>query len=91
MQTTRENIPNAKSLLDFKEEHSHATEHFLYGSIESLMNCDRIIFVDDEISTGNTVLNFIHAIESVGIHAKYAVATLLNWQDDEWSNKLYLF
>ena len=87
MQTTRENIPNAKSLLDFKEEHSHATEQFLYGSIESLMNCDRIIFVDDEISTGNTVLNFIHAIESVGIHAKYAVATLLNWQDDEWSNK----
>lgn len=87
MQTTREPIPNAKSLLDFKEEHSHATEQFLYGSVENLMNCDRIIFVDDEISTGNTVLNFIREIESVGIHTKYGVATLLNWQNDEWANK----
>ncbi len=87
MQTTRESLSNAKSLLDFKEEHSHATEQFLYGSVENLMNCDRIIFVDDEISTGNTVLNFINEIELIGIHPKYSVATLLNWQNDEWTNK----
>ena len=87
MQTTREFIPKGKSLLDFKEEHSHAMEQFLYGSVDALQNCDRIIFVDDEISTGRTILNFIHEFESVGIHSRYSAATLLNWQNDEWSKK----
>ena len=87
MQTTRESISEATSLLDFKEEHSHAMEQFLYGNTAELSNCDRIIFVDDEISTGNTVLNFIHEIEKIGIKVNYGVASLLNWQDDEWANK----
>lgn len=88
MQTTRESkLINANSILDFKEEHSHATEQMLYGDVENLKNCDRIVFVDDEISTGKTILNFIAAIESLGIYKKYGVASLLNWQDDEWSEK----
>lgn len=87
MQTTREHFSCDTSILEFKEEHSHATEQVLYGTVDSLKCCDRIIFVDDEISTGNTVLNFICEIESIGIHTKYGVATLLNWQNDEWANK----
>ncbi|MBE5812938.1 MAG: hypothetical protein E7314_04715 [Clostridiales bacterium] len=87
MQTTRENITNATSLLEFKEEHSHAMEQFLYGDISKLSGCDRIIFVDDEISTGNTVLNFIREIEKVCSNMKYGVATFLNWQDDVWADK----
>ena len=87
MQTTRESIPNATSLLEFKEEHSHATDQFLYGNISQISQCDRIIFVDDEISTGNTVLNFINEIEKLGTHIKYGVASLLNWQDDVWAQK----
>lgn len=87
MQTTREHISCATSILEFKEEHSHATEQFLYGTVDNLKCCDRIIFVDDEISTGNTVLNFIREIQSLGIDTKYGVATLLNWQNDEWAKK----
>ena len=88
MQTTRESkLIKANSILDFKEEHSHATEQMLYGDVENLKNCDRIVFVDDEISTGKTILNFIAAIESLGIHKEYGVASLLNWQNDEWSKK----
>ena len=90
MQTTRERLDNlGDSLLEFEEEHSHATEQFLYGDIHRIENCDRIIFVDDEISTGNTVLNFIRAIQShCNSEAKrYSVASLLNWQDDEWTEK----
>ena len=87
MQTTREAIPDATSLLEFQEEHSHATEQFLYGDVSELENCDRIIFVDDEISTGNTVLNFIREVERLGICLKYGVASLLNWQDDNWAKK----
>ena len=91
MQTTREPIPYTTSLLEFKEEHSHATEQFLYGSADYLKSCNRIIFVDDEITTGNTILNFIREIESLGIHTKYGVATLLNWQDDKWTEKFNNF
>lgn len=87
MQTTREAVTNAKLILEFKEEHSHATEQLLYGDITELTKCDRIIFVDDEISTGNTILNFIHELELLGIKSKFSVASFLNWQNDEWSAK----
>ena len=87
MQTTREPIELAKSILEFKEEHSHATEQFLYGTVDALKCCDRIIFVDDEITTGNTILNFIRELEAIGINTKFSVATLLNWQNDEWTQK----
>lgn len=87
MQTTREVVDSAPLLLEFKEEHSHATEQLLYGEKSELLGCDRIIFIDDEISTGNTVLNFINEIEKLGIQPKFSVASILNWQNDEWSEK----
>ncbi len=87
MQTTREILSNAKPVLEFKEEHSHATEQLLYGDVKALQECDRIIFVDDEISTGNTILNFIREIEKIGISANYGVASILNWQNDDWTIK----
>lgn len=87
MQTTREKISGITPLLEFREEHSHATEQLLYGDQSSFTNCDRILFVDDEISTGNTILNFISALEEIGIHKKYGVASFLNWQNKEWTQK----
>lgn len=87
MQTSREYVDSAKVLLEFREEHSHATEQLVYGKVSELFNCDHIIFVDDEISTGNTVLNFIHEIEKLNVHVKFSVASILNWQNDEWTNK----
>lgn len=87
MQTTRETMEGVSPLLEFKEEHSHATEQLLYGDFEILKKCDRILFVDDEISTGNTILNFIKALENIGIQSKYSVASFLNWQNEEWSKK----
>lgn len=87
MQTTREKISGVTPLLEFREEHSHATEQLLYGDVNSLINCDRILFVDDEISTGNTILNFISALEKIGIYKRYGVASFLNWQNEEWTQK----
>lgn len=87
MQTTREILPNKTPVLEFKEEHSHATEQLLYGDIYCLQKCDRVIFVDDEISTGNTILNFIHELEKINVHADYGVASILNWQNQEWATK----
>lgn len=87
MQTTRELLPDKMPVLEFKEEHSHATEQLLYGDIHILRKCDRVIFVDDEISTGNTILNFIHELERIDVHANYGVASILNWQNQEWATK----
>ena len=60
MQTTREELPGV-GYLYFSEEHSHATEQKLVrddldGAADAL---DRILFVEDEVTTGKTILNII--------------------------------
>lgn len=88
MCTTRENIPNAKDLITFEEEHSHATTQklithenndFDFGSIT------HILFVEDEISTGNTIINFVKAFQSQDIirkNVEFGVASICNWQNE---------
>ena len=81
LQTTREKS-NEPLLIEFKEEHSHAPDQLLYGDLQKLKNCDRILFVDDEISTGNTILNFIQELDKIkDFH--YSVASFLNLQSQE--------
>jgi adenine/guanine phosphoribosyltransferase-like PRPP-binding protein len=88
MHTTRENV--GKDLLEFQEEHSHATEQFLSvwdntNSKDFINQFDYILFVEDEISTGNTILNFIKAFRSLdleGTELKFGVASICNWQDE---------
>ena len=80
MQTTRELVPKAEYLF-FSEEHSHATEQKLVkdelaGIVSSV---DRIIFIEDEVTTGNTILNIIQILErEYPAIKKYSVASLLN-------------
>lgn len=81
LQTTREKS-NEPLLVEFKEEHSHATEQALYGDLQKLKNCDRILFIDDELSTGKTILNFIEKLDKIG-NFKYSVASFLNLQSEE--------
>ena len=59
--TTREDIPDVSSWIEFDEEHSHATDQKLDASnISKLIeDTECIVFVDDEISTGKTLINFI--------------------------------
>jgi hypothetical protein len=40
---------------------------------------DRIIFVEDEVTTGNTILNIIRSLrKEYGMHLKFGIASLLN-------------
>lgn len=80
LQTTREKS-DEPLLVEFKEEHSHATEQALYGDLQKLKKCDRILFVDDELSTGKTILNFIAELEKIK-NFKYSVASFLNLQSE---------
>lgn len=86
LQTTREDIDTNKETIKFDEEHSHAvTQKLFYGSDVPIY--DRVLFIEDEITTGNTILNFIEQFRKLNPGAKYAVASILNWQNEENSKR----
>ena len=85
IQTTRENIENVEYLF-FSETHSHASEQkIIKTDLDKIINeVDRIIFVEDEITTGNTILNIITEIENA--YSKkfcFSVISLLNGMNEE--------
>lgn len=90
IQTTREVIPDARYLF-FSEAHSHATEQKLVkDDIDRVINdIDRIVFIEDEVTTGNTIMNIIKIItKEYQKKIKFAVASLLNGMTEE-SLKIY--
>ena len=85
MQTTREVVEDVDYLY-FSEEHSHATEQKLVkNDIDTICNSiDRIVFIEDEVTTGKTILNIIKILEKQYPQIKkYAVASLLNGMNEE--------
>lgn len=84
IQTTREIIDGAEYLF-FTEAHSHATEQKLVkNDIDSVISdIDRIIFIEDEVTTGNTILDIVNIIEKTyGDRVKFSVASLLNGMNE---------
>lgn len=84
IQTTREVVEHAEYIF-FSEEHSHATEQKLVkNDLDSIIDkVDRIIFIEDEVTTGKTIRNMIEVLSkmySEGV--PYAVASLLNGMDE---------
>lgn len=93
-QTTREYVEDSVEMIEFLEEHSHATNQKLLTYKENPINVyeySYILFVEDEISTGNTILNFIRAFENKYGAMKYGVASICNWQNktdrEKFNNK----
>lgn len=85
IQTTRENIRDVDYLF-FTEDHSHAMEQKLVrNDIEHVLDLvDRVIFVEDEVTTGNTILNIINIIEKkYPKKVAFSVASLLNGMDQQ--------
>lgn len=85
MQTTRENVENM-SYLYFTESHSHATEQKLVReSLESVLDkIDRIVFAEDEITTGNTILKIVNIIkEEFHVTISFSAVSILNGMDKE--------
>ena len=90
IQTTREVIEGVEYLY-FSEEHSHATEQKLVkDDIDAVIDdIDRIVFIEDEVTTGNTIMNIIKIItKEYQKKIKFAVASLLNGMTEE-SLKIY--
>lgn len=84
MQTTREEVPGAEYLY-FSESHSHATEQRLVkDDLDRVMKeIDRIVFVEDEVTTGNTILKIADILEKQYPGRAFAVASLLNGMDEK--------
>lgn len=67
LHSTRRPVPGVPRAGGFEESHSHATSHLLLPEDPALLASDGpLVLVDDEFSTGNTVLNTIRAL-----HARY--------------------
>lgn len=81
LQTTREQF-DTEPLVVFEEKHSHAVEQAIYSQ-KSLNEIDftYILFVEDEVSTGKTILNCIEQLSTKVSKVKYGVASICNWQD----------
>ncbi|MBQ3665332.1 MAG: phosphoribosyltransferase domain-containing protein [Lachnospiraceae bacterium] len=85
-QTTTREIQNLENeeFLYFTESHSHATEQKLAisGYLEILNHIDRIVFVEDEVTTGNTIMKLVDQLK-IKYDMKFAIASVLNSMSDE--------
>lgn len=81
--TTREPVPDVHSWVFFSEEHSHASEQKLAADwLETYFReTDTIVFVDDEFSTGKTLINMIRRLKSefpIVSEKKIVAASIIN-------------
>lgn len=83
IQTTRERIEGADYFY-FTEQHSHAVEQKLVRADmdRAVEQVDRVIFMEDEITTGQTILNIIELLEETYPgRLRFSAASLLNGMD----------
>ena len=79
--TTRENIQEEKECFTFEEEHSHATTHKLY--FNNFNDFDQIILVDDELTTGKSMLNLIEKLSNITGIKNYSIFSILDWRSED--------
>lgn len=82
--TTREKFPEDMRLALFSEEHSHATEQCLFSDkgLDIFKGIERIIFAEDELTTGKTILNFIEALKNA-VSCKFSAASIINGMSED--------
>lgn len=86
--TTRETGTEGEPVAEFREEHSHAAEQLLYCNRwdEIISDARHIVFVEDEISTGNTIMNFVNVLRNekkVPADIKFSACSVLNGMSAE--------
>ncbi|MEO6530690.1 MAG: phosphoribosyltransferase domain-containing protein [Specibacter sp.] len=77
--STRHATPGIPSAASFEEGHSHATSHSLVPTDPHWFDgASPVILVDDELSTGSTVINTIRELHALIPHPVYVVAALID-------------
>lgn len=88
--STRHPVDKGELLCEFKENHSHATDHLLYlpktaEQRQWVQQAKTVVLIDDEATTGNTFINLLSALREDGglTHIKQVIAvTLTDWSGD---------
>jgi hypothetical protein len=92
LHSTRRPVPGIAPAGGFEESHSHATSHLLLPEDPALLAGDGpLVLVDDEFSTGNTVLNTIRDLHERYPRGRYVVVALVDMRSAEDSARLERF
>ncbi|WP_128381034.1 phosphoribosyltransferase [Streptomyces cavernae] len=79
LHSTRRPVPGVAQAGGFEESHSHATSHLLLPEDPALLAGDGpLVLVDDEFSTGNTIMNTIRALHERYPRERYVVVALVD-------------
>ncbi|MDX3849658.1 phosphoribosyltransferase [Streptomyces sp. AK02-01A] len=79
LHSTRRPVAGVARAGGFEESHSHATSHLLLPEDPGLFTGDGpLVLVDDEFSTGNTVLNTIRDLHERYPRTRYVVVALVD-------------
>lgn len=66
----------------FEESHSHATTHKLLPKDNFFDNSLPMVLVDDELSTGKTIIATIEELQALSAREHYVVCTLIDCRSD---------
>ncbi|MEU9122382.1 phosphoribosyltransferase [Streptomyces sp. NPDC048506] len=92
LHSTRRPVDGVAQVGGFEEEHSHATSHLLLPEDDELLAGDGpLVLVDDEFSTGRTVLNTIKALHARFPRERYVVVALVDMRSDTDRSRLEKF
>ncbi|WP_336318189.1 phosphoribosyltransferase [Streptomyces lavendofoliae] len=79
LHSTRRPVPGVTPAGGFEESHSHATSHLLLPEDPALLaGPGPLVLVDDEFSTGNTVLNTVRALHARYPRDRYVIVALVD-------------
>ncbi|HET9380400.1 MAG TPA: phosphoribosyltransferase [Streptomyces sp.] len=89
LHSTRRPVDGVTPAGGFEESHSHATSHLLLPEDPDLLAGDGpLVLVDDEFSTGNTVLNTIRDLHARHPRRRYVVVALVDVRSPDDSGRL---
>ncbi|MFE0171943.1 phosphoribosyltransferase [Streptomyces sp. NPDC059002] len=92
LHSTRRPVAGVERAGGFEESHSHATSHLLLPEDPGLLAGDGpLVLVDDEFSTGNTVLNTIRALHERFPRGRYVIVALVDMRAPDDRDRLAAF
>ncbi|MBW5482391.1 phosphoribosyltransferase [Streptomyces bambusae] len=92
LHSTRRPVPGLTPAGGFEESHSHATSHLLLPEDPALLSgTGPLVLVDDEFSTGNTVLNTIRDLHARHPRDHYVVVALVDMRSPADRDRLDAF
>ncbi|WNF26819.1 phosphoribosyltransferase [Streptomyces sp. C11-1] len=101
LHSTRRPVPGVEQAGGFEESHSHATSHLLLPEDRELLagrpdagaeaGASVLVLVDDEFSTGNTVLNTIRTLHDLHPRERYVIVALVDMRSPEDRDRLTAF